>query len=93
MKQGLIGVKELEGELVSGNSKTPTNWRGFLRDSNNKTEQFNFLADKIAIPSTINIVIVTKGDDVMATQPKSLSDITPCSHEEAVEFLYMTKVL
>ena len=66
---------------VSGNSKTPTNWKGFLRDSKtDKTELFNFLADKIAITSTINIVIVTKGEDAMATQPKSLSDITPCSH-------------
>ena len=68
---------------VSENSKTPTNWRGFLRDSNNKIELFNILADKIVITSTINIVIVTKGDDAMAPQPKSLSDITPCSHEEA----------
>ena len=37
---------------VSGNNKTPTNWKGFLRDSNNKTEVLNFLADKIAITST-----------------------------------------
>ena len=28
---------------------TPANWKGFLRDSNNKTELFNFLADKTAI--------------------------------------------
>ena len=27
---------------------TPANWKGFLRDSNNKTELFNFLADKTA---------------------------------------------
>ena len=52
---------------VSGNSKTPTNWKGFLRDSNNKTELFDFLADKITFTST-NIVFVRKGDDVVASQ-------------------------
>lgn len=68
---------------VSGNSKTPTNWKGFVRDGNNKTKLFNFLADKIAITSTINIVIITKEDDAIATQPKSLSEIKPGGHEEA----------
>ena len=28
---------------VTGTSKTPTNWKGFLRDDTNKNEQFNFL--------------------------------------------------
>ena len=71
---------------VSGNSKTPTNWRGFLRDSNNKTERFNFRPDKIAVTSTINTVIITKGGDAMATQPAA-------TKKQTVEFLYMRKVL
>ena len=33
---------------VTGKGKLPANWLGFLRHSDNKTELFTFLADKIA---------------------------------------------
>ena len=32
---------------VTGTSKTPKNWRSFLRDDYNKTGLFHFLAEKI----------------------------------------------
>lgn len=49
---------------VTSKGKIPQNWQNFLRDNDNKTELFNFLAQKIAQMSTPNIVIVTKEDDV-----------------------------
>lgn len=68
---------------VIGTSKTPANWRSFLRENTNKTELFHFLAEKICeeqIPST---VIVTKGDCAISNTEKSLVYISPCNHEEA----------
>ena len=54
-----------------------------MRDSDNKTELFSYLADKIAEKHTPNIVIVTKGDTVMSNQQVNLDHLAPCSHEEA----------
>ena len=68
---------------VTGTSKTPSNWRNFLRDDNNKTELFHFLADKICEVQTSSTVIVTKGEDVISNSRKPLGDISLCSHEEA----------
>ena len=33
---------------VSGQAKIPVNWMRFLRNSNNKTELFQFLTEKVA---------------------------------------------
>lgn len=68
---------------VSGSSKRPMNWKRFLRDNDNKTELFHFLAEKIASTRTTNIVIVTRGKDALVNQQMVLDDISPCSHEEA----------
>ena len=61
------------------------NWKGFLRDSDNKTELFHFLAEKIATTRTTNhhSSIVTRGEDALVNQEMALDDISPCSHEEA----------
>ncbi|KAJ8351997.1 hypothetical protein SKAU_G00234730 [Synaphobranchus kaupii] len=48
---------------VTDNGKVPRNWRSFLRENDNKTELFNFLADKIVRMHTPNTVIVTKEED------------------------------
>jgi len=74
-----VGVRR----KVTESSKTPPNWKGFMRNSTNKTELFKFLADKIARTTTTNPVIVTKEADAMANQQVLLSDVTPCTHEEA----------
>ena len=68
---------------VTGTSKTPSNWRNFLRDDKNKTELFHFLADKICEVQISSTVIVTKGEDVISNSRKPLGDISLCSHEEA----------
>ena len=68
---------------VTGTSRTPTNWRSFLRDDDNKTELFHFLAEKICQAGTTSMVIVTKGEDVISNKIKSLDAAAPCCHEEA----------
>ena len=68
---------------VTSNGKMPTNWRNFLRDNNNKTELFSFLAEQIAQISTPNVNIATKEEGAVCTHSISFSEITPCSHEEA----------
>jgi len=55
---------------VTDKGKIPPNWRSFLRDNNNKTELFNFLADKIVEMCTHNTVIVTREE----TNPTVLKD-------------------
>ena len=37
---------------VTGTSKTPSNWRSFLRDDSNKTELFHFLVEKMCEAQT-----------------------------------------
>ena len=69
---------------VTGTSKTLKNWRSFLRDENNKTEElFNFLAAKMCQSDTTSTVVVTRGDDAISNKMRSLDAVAPCSHEEA----------
>ena len=76
---------------VSATSKTPTNWKGFLRDDNNKTELFAFFPEKICSSEAItNLVIATKGPLAITNSiTKSLDAISPCSHEEADTRLFV----
>ena len=68
---------------MSGNGRLPPNWQNFMRDNDNKTELFIFLADKVAQMSARNKVIVTKEDDAVSTQTINMEELVPCSHEEA----------
>jgi len=71
---------------VTEKSKTPTNWKSFLRNSANKTELFHFLADAVAKMTTENVVIVTKEEDALTSASytnMSLEELAPCTHEEA----------
>ena len=69
---------------VTGTPKTPTNWRSFLRDDDNKTELFQFLADTICQTQTTSTIIVTKEACVICNDnQKSLQAVSPCPHEEA----------
>ena len=54
-----------------------------MREDNNKTKLFHFLADKICDFQTSSTIIVTNGEDVISKSSESLVDISPCSHEEA----------
>ncbi len=68
---------------MTGTSKTPTNWRSFLQDENNKTELFHFIADKLCEAKTASTVVVTKEEDATSYKMMSLDAVAPCSHEEA----------
>ena len=69
---------------VTGTSKNPTNWRSFLRDDDNTTELFQFLADTICQTQTTSTILVTKeGCVICSDNQKSLEAVSPCLHEEA----------
>ena len=68
---------------VTSKGKLPTNWRNFLRDNDNKTELFNYLADTIEQMSASYMVIVTKEEEAVNNHCISLHDVVPCMHEEA----------
>ena len=68
---------------VTDKGKIPQNWMSFLRDNNNKTELFIFLADKIVEVCKGNTVIVTREESVVCNKPVQLEGLTSCNHEEA----------
>ena len=71
---------------VTAKGKTPTNWKSFLRDSANKTELFNFLADEVGKMTTTNEVIVTREENVLTSSSHlntKIDELAPCTHEEA----------
>ena len=69
---------------VTGTSKTPTNWRSFLRDDDSKTDLFQFLTDRICQTQTTSTILVTKEGCVICNDNhKSLAAVSPCVHEEA----------
>ncbi|CAE1318539.1 unnamed protein product [Acanthosepion pharaonis] len=71
-------------------SKTPTNW--CLRDSANKTELLNFLADEVGKMITTNEVIVTREENALpsSSHPDTkIDELDPCTHEEADTRIYL----
>lgn len=77
---------------VTSNSKTPKNWKHFLRDSTNKTELFEFLADKICRVGSIRsgTVVATRGPLAITNSTNnSLDGVSPCSQEEADTRLFI----
>ena len=68
---------------VTETGKIPPNWNSFLRDNDNKTELFSFLADKIVENCTGNVVFVTKKVDVLCNLQFNTDELMPCNHEEA----------
>lgn len=62
----------------------PRNWHSFLRNNTNKTELFEYLAEKIIDNCKKNTIIVSKGTNAISNhQQMNICDISPCSHEEA----------
>ena len=68
---------------VTASGKLPSNWQSCMRDSENKTELFLFLADRIATITSPNLLNVTKGDEALTNHDISLEGVAPCQHEEA----------
>ena len=76
---------------VTGNSNIPSNWKGFLCDSENKKELFNFLADAamlIDLPQNKQIII-TKEDRCLYNPNCNSRDIDFCSQEEADTCIFL----
>jgi hypothetical protein len=54
---------------VTSTNKTSPNWRDFLRNNDNNTELFHYLAETISQEaSTTHLIIVTKGSDAISKQ-------------------------
>lgn len=68
---------------VEPSSAIPGKWDAFLRIDANKTELFSFLANRLATFSSDKQLITTHHTEVFCTQPRAVSGLSPCSHEEA----------
>ena len=68
---------------VTDKNKLPPNWKSFLRDNDNKTELFGFLADKLVTLCPDNVLVVTKGEHALSNKPICLTSLIPGNHEEA----------
>ncbi|KAK4313631.1 hypothetical protein Pmani_015035 [Petrolisthes manimaculis] len=64
---------------VMDKTKLPSNWKMFLRDNNNKTEVFEFLANKIVTKCPDNVIVVIKGNQALSNSSISLDGLSPCN--------------
>ena len=68
---------------VSDNTKIPRNWKQFLRVNDNKSELFRFLA-KYAVDLKHNgTIISTYEEGVLCNKECDITNLAPCTHEEA----------
>ena len=74
---------------VVGSGITPKSWNNFQRVSENKTELFSFLAERIASLNPSKSVCVTQGENVLCNNNIDLSGLCPCNHEEADTRLFV----
>ena len=74
-----------EALRVSDQTRIPRNWKSFLRVSSNKRELFDYLATIIAgtVTPPGKSLVTTKGQSVGTSITIDVSDIQPCSQEEA----------
>ena len=71
---------------VTENGILPSNWKPFLRCSENKKELFPFLSkNTIDGLKDYKIVVATTDENVLCNQSLNLDDIRPCNIEEADE--------
>ena len=80
---------------VAASTTLPSKWKDFLNLSENKTELFEFLsrqAVKVQITDG-KFLYVTDGSNVLCSSiDTDLSDLAPCSHEEADTRLFLHAV-
>jgi hypothetical protein len=62
---------------VKASNTLPRNWQEFLRNDENKSELFSFLSLQIAKLETEKQIIVTHHTNVICTQPRDTSGISP----------------
>ena len=84
--KGTVREKRGKGirQRVEGRNSIPRNWQLFLRVDENKTELFEFLAQRISeLPNTDKQIITTFRNEVLCNQNRQQANLSPCSHEEA----------
>ena len=77
--------KSVRGRVFPSNDM-PKNWKGFLRDDNNKTELFTFLAQQVSgiTVEESKVIFATSEQNVLCSSCETnLSNVPPCSQEEA----------
>ena len=71
---------------VTMSTRIPTNWKGFLRNDENKNELFLLLASYVVsmvIPDDKELY-TTSGESVLSSINRiNLTNLAPCTHEEA----------
>ena len=75
---------------VTAKSKTLTNWKSFLRDSANKTELFQFIADIVSTTNTKRPLIVTRAENIVTSANFACLDVEEldrCTQEEVDRIL------
>ena len=65
-----------------GTTPVPNSLNNVLRQDDNITELFEFLATHIENTETLNKVIITKGEDVVSNTNINKNELSPCTHEE-----------
>ena len=69
---------------VEHSSTLPGNWQEFLQINDNKNELFSFLAmSSVACIKTNKEFITTQDSRVLCINRPDVSDLAPCTHEEA----------
>eukprot|EP00794_Sanderia_malayensis_P012478 gene12478-13761_t len=75
-----------ERRKVTPCTRIPSDWKGFLRVSNNKDELFKLLATKVVSLklSAGKTIFATHGENVLSSaEMPDMSSLSPCTHEEA----------
>ncbi len=70
---------------VTSSGNLPKDWRGFLRDSENKTELFHFLSKEMTSTEMLpgKDLYSTYDENVLCTPAMDIQHLAPCSHEQA----------
>ena len=68
---------------VESRTRVPSNWQSFLREDENKSELFEFLAEESVKLVSKKQIISTKGRSVICSQSRELDNLQPCEREEA----------
>ena len=70
---------------VQDDSIAPTNWSGFLRLNQNKTELFASLSKGVLLHAEDDMVLTCSYDTTCITNTNQIASsfISPCNHEEA----------
>jgi len=71
-------------QRLAPSGKVPRNWPQFLRNDQNKTQLFAFLAEAVTMTDVPNkCVVATTENSVLTSTEMPATGMSPCTHEEA----------